>query len=501
MVASRRRPKGVPPFGLAFVTFLLAPSAIGAQDLAALVARQAAVAERPSLRFSPFGAAQAATLNMPRPISAAMPVALSYTLAGLDTSYANMIDAIRERMLGEAPLDFQVLALPAPDRRLKGDRLPVGNAEAPAVAANSSGAAVTEAPSAGATAAIASADTGRTPSRKRDRRPFREETPPVPEGASAEAAVAAHDTFQLASVETHAPEPETRTPGFGGTPFLSELDNEPPSSGDFAAGLAIGIAFTREEADPGYLTARLYFGGAPMGETLDRVQPWQPGGEPVIETLTVSVDREAQVAALTPDPPATERLPSAPPDAPGETIASKGEVTGEGQRPMSPAERLALNAGTRARQERCLAEAIYFESRSEPVRGQIAVAQVVLNRAFSGYYPRTVCGVVYQNRHRYLACQFTFACDRHPDVIRDQVAWRRATAIAQGTLDGKLWLAEIGKATHYHAYWVRPAWARSMHRLDRIGVHTFYRPRRWGDGADAPAWGDAAATAEAARAL
>jgi spore germination cell wall hydrolase CwlJ-like protein len=282
---------------------------------------------------------------------------------------------------------------------------------------------------------------------------------------------------------------------------MSELDHEQPSSGEFAAGLAIGIAFTREEADPGYLTARLYFGSEPMGETLDTVQPWQPGGEPVVETVPVSVDREAQMAALTPDPPAAERIPATPPHAPGETVVSKGEVTGEGQRPMSPAERLGLNTSSRTRQERCLAEAIYFESRSEPVRGQIAVAQVVLNRAFSGYYPRTVCGVVYQNRHRYLACQFTFACDRHPDIIRDQVAWRRATAIAQGTLDGRLWLAEIGKATHYHAYWVRPAWARSMHRLDRIGVHTFYRPRRWGDGADAPAWGDAAATAEAARAL
>src|SRR6476660_1622442 len=99
---------------------------------------------------------------------------------------------------------------------------------------------------------------------------------------------------------------------------------------------------------------------------------------------------------------------------------------------MTPAERRNLYETARPREEKCLAEAIYFESRGEPVRGQIAVAQVVLNRAFSGYYPTTVCGVVYQNRHRYLACQFTFACDRHPDVIRDQVAWRRATAIAQG---------------------------------------------------------------------
>jgi spore germination cell wall hydrolase CwlJ-like protein len=168
---------------------------------------------------------------------------------------------------------------------------------------------------------------------------------------------------------------------------------------------------------------------------------------------------------------------------------------------MSPAERLGLNVSSRPKQEKCLAEGIYFESRGEAVRGQIAVAQVILNRAFSGHYPSSVCGVVYQNAHRYLACQFTFACDRHPDVIKDQAAWKRAVAVAQGTLDGKLWLPEVGKATHYHAYWVRPGWVRTMHKLHQIGVHTFYRPRNWGDGADAPEWGDATATAEASRAL
>ncbi|MGA8413693.1 MAG: cell wall hydrolase, partial [Xanthobacteraceae bacterium] len=60
-----------------------------------------------------------------------------------------------------------------------------------------------------------------------------------------------------------------------------------------------------------------------------------------------------------------------------------------------------------------------------------------------------------------------------------------------------LWLADVGKATHYHAYWVHPSWVREMARLYKIGVHTFYRPRNWGDGSDAPTWGDPAATAEA----
>src|SRR5262249_39742443 len=127
-----------------------------------------------------------------------------------------------------------------------------------------------------------------------------------------------------------------------------------------------------------------------------------------------------------------------------------------------------------------------------------AVAQVVMNRVFSGYYPGDVCGVVYQNAHRHLACQFTFACDGIPDVVTETEAWERATRVAKATLDGKIWLPEIGKATHYHAYWVHPWWVRTMRKLTRIGVHSFYRPRRWGDGDDAPRWGSAPAAPEAA---
>ena len=87
----------------------------------------------------------------------------------------------------------------------------------------------------------------------------------------------------------------------------------------------------------------------------------------------------------------------------GESIAAKGEVNADNQRAKTPAERLGLfDEKTRAKSEKCLAEAVYFEARGEAVRGQIAVAQVVMNRAFSGFYPNTVCGVVYQNKHRHL---------------------------------------------------------------------------------------------------
>jgi len=148
----------------------------------------------------------------------------------------------------------------------------------------------------------------------------------------------------------------------------------------------------------------------------------------------------------------------------------------------SPAERLELTGPKLARARKCLAEAIYFESRGEPKRGQVAVAQVIVNRVFSGYYPADVCGTVYQNAHRHLACQFTFACDNVKDVIREPDMWVQAKEIAADMLDGKLWLDTVGRATHYHAYWVHPSWVKEMRKLDKIGVHTFYRPRRWGDG-------------------
>ncbi len=209
--------------------------------------------------------------------------------------------------------------------------------------------------------------------------------------------------------------------------------------------------------------------------------------------MTQPGDSDIKLAALTHSEPKT--------DTSGESQAPKGEVTGADQRPKTPAERLGLEGKARAKAEKCLANAVYFEARGEPVRGQMAVAQVVMNRVFSPFYPNDVCGVVYQNAHRHNACQFTFACDGIPDVVTEQDMWIRAKRIAKETLDGKLWLPEIGKSTHYHAYWVRPSWVGEMKKMFKLGVHTFYRPRAWGDGSDEPKWGDAAATLEAVKQL
>jgi spore germination cell wall hydrolase CwlJ-like protein len=205
-----------------------------------------------------------------------------------------------------------------------------------------------------------------------------------------------------------------------------------------------------------------------------------PANDPDIKKSALSMPDANEPDRTSPNPPADAKQ-----DA-GQTVASKGEVTGPGKRPKTPAERLGLNGRQRAKAEKCLADAVYFESRGEPKRGQIAVAQVVMNRVFSGFYPTNVCGVVYQNANRKFACQFTFACDNVPDVVDEPDMWKQATGIAHDMLDGKLWLPEIGHSTHYHAYWVHPSWVNEMRKIDKIGVHSFYRPRAWGDGSDVP---------------
>jgi len=140
----------------------------------------------------------------------------------------------------------------------------------------------------------------------------------------------------------------------------------------------------------------------------------------------------------------------------------------------------------RARQMRCLAEAIYFEARSESEEGQAAVAQVVLNRVRSGIYPTTVCGVVYQDRNRPFACQFSFACEGKSLRIEEPGPWAVATRIAAAVVSGANYNPKVGVAVNYHANYVSPFWVGYLKRVDRIGAHIFYAMRdgvNWAPGA------------------
>jgi len=131
----------------------------------------------------------------------------------------------------------------------------------------------------------------------------------------------------------------------------------------------------------------------------------------------------------------------------------------------------------RAKEIRCLSMAIYHEARGEPLKGQQAAAQTIMNRVRSHYYPDTVCGVVYQGSYRRTGCQFSFACDRRSDTPRDKQLWQASKTLATKVADGKVWLPDIGYASHYHATYVKPKWRKYMKRIKRIGVHIFYRAK------------------------
>ena len=134
----------------------------------------------------------------------------------------------------------------------------------------------------------------------------------------------------------------------------------------------------------------------------------------------------------------------------------------------------AQSEGDAQRAIDCMTAAVYYEARSEPVDGQRAVAQVVLNRVHDRAFPSSVCGVVYQGSNRSTGCQFSFACDGSLNRTRDDVSWARSREVAVAALSGQVDPA-VGSATHYHTTAISPWWAPSLVRLGTIGHHIFYR--------------------------
>jgi Cell Wall Hydrolase len=501
MVASRNRPQGGRqiPFGLGILMLLLLTSEVGQGDLAAVAARQPIVDRSQKAAFaSPFGTIHEAKFTPPpQPDGISIPLRLDYQLVGFDPNSASVANSIRERFLGEETFFASPYAGPMVDRSRKGD---YGVARDRLIALKGDRI---------------------KPARPVDAIPREDGLSLAQQQGGAPSSV--DPPLGVAAAASEPKEPGSVGPAEVGAQAEQRPASEPDS--EAALGSATGLAFSAPGLDPSSSAERVYFGVDPMGQKLGTIEPWAPGEEPRFDEANITASNNANVrlAAVPPVPfPAGE--PGSIFDAPveradlpplstdpgivmkngmtgGQTVAAKGEVTGEHQRPMTPAELLGLDESARAKSEKCLAEAIYFEARGETVPGQMAVAQVVLNRVFSGKYPNTVCGVVYQNAHRRLHCQFTFACDGIPDIVREPDMWERAKTIAAEMLDGKLWLPEVGKATHYHAYWVHPGWVREMTKMHRLGVHTFYRPRAWGDGLEAPEWGDEASTIESARRL
>ena len=457
MFVLRNQPKGArfASFGLGLCVFALMPTEIGYQDIASLLARQPGVAERWQKRVFSSAGIQVATFSFGRPLGTSSPQTATYRLASLDNQGIDITGSLTRNPIVAPPPRYHAADFPKVDRTLKGDRLVV--APSPPAA---------------------------EPAGPAERAPANE-NPSTSNGSVAGAKTAE----AVPSVERAPLDPELQAAL--SAPPLPQFDVSLSLESKPQEELKVAPKLSAKPHDGfSFKTSSLFFGSS-LGSP-ESIERWQPGEEPVIVMPGARPDPDMKVVASLPvDADGPVRAGDM-----GESVAPKGEVNADNQRAKTPAERLGLfDAKSRAKSEKCLAEAVYFEARGEAVRGQIAVAQVVLNRAFSGKYPDTVCGVVYQNKHRHLACQFTFACDNNKDVIREPDMWERAQKIAKAMLDGQLWLPEVDKSTHYHAYWVRPSWVNEMKKMYKTGVHTFYRPRAWGNGSDAPSWGTVAETA------
>jgi hypothetical protein len=480
MAASRVGMMGASSAPFWFSAFFLAlmPTSIGYQDLAALLAQQPGVSQRwrDHLIASPFGTIEPATFSYGRPIGTAVPEPLGYQTVNFDPGAvaANtwQIDAPLNATSAE-PVEY-----PTVNRRLKGDRLPVNTPTAPAAPEVLPQLQPVNAPP-------AAAPVQPRPPANSFVLPLKsaEQIDSVPPLAQPAQLPPSAPVLQLAdtkqpSVSLRAMElAERDTPSVDDDDFIADQPPEIPAAGERNSTSLAALSFT--DNDPTEGAVQTFFGvgtmGAPSG-----LQHWAPGAEPVLVAPTV--DPDIKIAAL-----------EGSADG-GETVAKKDDAS----LLESPADRLKLTGKPRLKAEKCLADAVYYEARGEPFKGQQAVAQVVMNRVFSGYYPNDVCGVVYQNAERHLACQFTFACEgKDLNKVDEPDMWEQAKQIAKDMLDGRIWLAEVGHATHYHAYWVHPSWVHEMTKLYKLGVHTFYRPKNWGDGDTDPAYGPVPNTSKA----
>lgn len=274
------------------------------------------------------------------------------------------------------------------------------------------------------------------------------------------------------------------------------FDTKLKRPGGLAALRAHDLLFTDETEDDAWPSADFSAEQAPGPESVASFEPWPDGETPTTARSTAGASPRQEGSLVTMRPAAiNERImqgatPQVPRAAalasttPAPADATPVEVVALPSLPnMSsvPADRpnyaALIDQDQSGREQRCLAEAIYFEARGESEEGQAAVAQVVLNRVSSGLYPSTICGVVYQNREHYRGCQFSFACEGRSLRITEPDAWQEAVRIATAVTSGKTYLADIGDATHYHADYVRPYWAHRLKKMDVIGHHIFYKLR------------------------
>ena len=243
-------------------------------------------------------------------------------------------------------------------------------------------------------------------------------------------------------------------------PTLTDLSDEVPEIGQLEPlPEKLTITTKRSQAAASPRTA--------LGSTTPHVQ----------DGSTPTVKRAVSLASTT--PAASDAMPVEIAALPKWSRGPKGVVrtnaTVVGIAPAHPDYAALIDGAKAETEQKCLAEAVYFEARSEPEEGQAAVAQVVLNRVMSGLYPASVCSVVFQNHQRHNACQFSFACEGHGLHIAEPEAWSNAVRIAREVTQGSAYVSDVGSSTHYHANYVSPTWARQLTKMDVIGHHIFYK--------------------------
>lgn len=174
---------------------------------------------------------------------------------------------------------------------------------------------------------------------------------------------------------------------------------------------------------------------------------------------------------------------------PAKAIAAKADTTVPQLRVTPASYQPETNALTPAQEEllaqvflrqgNCLADAMYYEARGEGRVGEVAIAEVIYNRMRSGYYPDTICGVVYEGSNLHTGCQFSFTCSGDMDRPKSPAVWRRTQRLALQIVMGLVRLGQTtGGALSYHNLDVQPVWSDTMERTTQIGHHIFYRPYR-----------------------
>ncbi len=214
---------------------------------------------------------------------------------------------------------------------------------------------------------------------------------------------------------------------------------------------AAGIAHIEAGMDRPMLALAARFDPTPRIDAWDRPAAWTP--------LDLIRPAGLQVSAITPEE--AMKLNALLPVADVDETAAQPFV-------------LQAVAPERERAVLCMTQAIYYEAALEPLAGQQAVAQTILNRVRHPDFPKSVCGVVYQGSQQVTGCQFSFTCDGSRDRPPIEPYWSRARAVAEAALSGFVQPA-VGTATHYHADYVFPRWGPQMVKIGQIGQHIFYR--------------------------